>query len=122
MPCSAGLPRRPRFQVPTLKGYCRPRLPYRARATIRYSHPEWLVARWISRFGLERTGQLLQANNRPPPLSCAVLDPEDMAAVTASLKEKQSAAGGARLEELPHPERFPHKHKDEREASQGRWL
>ena len=90
------------------------------RAAIRYSHPEWLVARWISRFGLERTGQLLQANNRPPPLSCAVLDPEDMAAVAASLREKHSTRDGARLEGLPHPEES--RHKDEREASQGRWL
>lgn len=90
------------------------------RAAIRYSHPEWLVARWISRFGSESTAQLLQANNRQPPLSCAVLDPEDLAAVAASLKEKQSTAGGARLEELPHQEGFSH--KAEREASQGRWL
>jgi 16S rRNA (cytosine967-C5)-methyltransferase len=90
------------------------------RAAIRYSHPEWLVARWISRFGSERTGQLLQANNRQPPLSCAVLDPEDLAAVTASLKEKHSTAGGVRVEELPHPQES--RHQDEREASQGRWL
>ena len=90
------------------------------RAAIRYSHPEWLVARWISRFGLERTGQLLQANNRPPPLSCAVLDPEDLAAVAASVREKHSTRDGARLEGLPHPEES--RHKDEREASQGRWL
>ncbi len=92
------------------------------RAAIRYSHPEWLVARWISRFGLERTGQLLQANNRPPPLSCAVLDPEDMAAVAASVREKHTTRDAARLEGLPHPEEFPHKEKNAREAPPGRWL
>ena len=34
----------------------------------RYSHPEWLVRRWIARFGLEETEQLLAWNNRRPPL------------------------------------------------------
>ena len=90
------------------------------RTAIRYSHPEWLVARWISRFGLERTGQLLQANNRQSPLSCAVLDPERIAAVAASLREEHSIGDGARLEGLPHLEGVPQ--KDEREASHGRWL
>ena len=35
---------------------------------IRYSHPEWLVKRWIARFGGEETEHLLQANNARPPL------------------------------------------------------
>jgi 16S rRNA (cytosine967-C5)-methyltransferase len=30
----------------------------------RYSHPAWLVARWVERFGLEPTEGLLQHNNR----------------------------------------------------------
>src|SRR5688500_3580968 len=34
----------------------------------RYSHPEWLVERWIERFGGEETERLLQANNARPPL------------------------------------------------------
>lgn len=33
-----------------------------------HSHPEWLVARWLERFGVERTGALLRHNNTPPPL------------------------------------------------------
>ncbi len=33
-----------------------------------YSHPEWLVARWLDRFGFERTKALLHHNNRVPPL------------------------------------------------------
>ena len=33
-----------------------------------YSHPEWLVRRWIARFGRERTEKLLAACNRPAPL------------------------------------------------------
>jgi 16S rRNA (cytosine967-C5)-methyltransferase len=31
-----------------------------------WSHPEWLVARWQKRWGVERTAQLLAWNNTPP--------------------------------------------------------
>jgi 16S rRNA (cytosine967-C5)-methyltransferase len=33
-----------------------------------FSHPEWLVERWIENFGLERTRALLEHNNHKPPL------------------------------------------------------
>jgi 16S rRNA (cytosine967-C5)-methyltransferase len=32
------------------------------------SHPRWLVARWVDRFGLDATRALLDANNREAPL------------------------------------------------------
>lgn len=32
------------------------------------SHPRWLVARWINRWGLDETRRLLDANNREAPL------------------------------------------------------
>jgi 16S rRNA (cytosine967-C5)-methyltransferase len=32
------------------------------------SHPRWLVARWVARWGEEETKRLLQANNTEPPL------------------------------------------------------
>jgi 16S rRNA (cytosine967-C5)-methyltransferase len=32
------------------------------------SHPRWLVARWVSRWGIEQTKRLLDANNREAPL------------------------------------------------------
>lgn len=35
---------------------------------IRYSHPAWLVKRWMDRFGLERTEAVLRANNLHAPL------------------------------------------------------
>ncbi len=35
----------------------------------RYSHPTWLVDRWVARFGTERTEALLAHNNRPPRLT-----------------------------------------------------
>jgi len=34
----------------------------------RYSHPEWLVKRWIERFGVDETVQLCSANNLRAPL------------------------------------------------------
>ncbi len=31
-----------------------------------YSHPKWLVDKWLVRFGAEKTAQLLELNNTPP--------------------------------------------------------
>ena len=40
-------------------------LPVKAEAYgIAYSHPTWMVERWLSRFGEEDTLALLEANNR----------------------------------------------------------
>jgi 16S rRNA (cytosine967-C5)-methyltransferase len=36
------------------------------------AHPDWLVARWLSRYGLEDTQALLAANNQVPPLTVRV--------------------------------------------------
>lgn len=33
---------------------------------IRHSHPSWLVARWLQRYGADRTERWLAFNNRPP--------------------------------------------------------
>ena len=38
------------------------------RLVIEGSHPRWLVARWVSRWGIEETQRLLDANNREAPL------------------------------------------------------
>jgi 16S rRNA (cytosine967-C5)-methyltransferase len=35
---------------------------------LRYSHPRWLVARWVGRWGAEETERLLTANNAEAPL------------------------------------------------------
>ena len=35
---------------------------------IEMSHPRWLVARWVARWGAEQTRALLEANNREAPL------------------------------------------------------
>lgn len=31
----------------------------------RYSHPEWMVKRWLKRYGVDETEELCQANNEP---------------------------------------------------------
>ena len=37
-----------------------------------WSHPEWLVARWQKRWGLEKTASLLEWNNTPPKIFARV--------------------------------------------------
>ncbi|HXP82869.1 MAG TPA: 16S rRNA (cytosine(967)-C(5))-methyltransferase RsmB [Verrucomicrobiae bacterium] len=51
-------------------------LPLADRLGIQYSHPTWIVERWLRIFGEERTRSLLQANNRVPVLSGYLLDPQ----------------------------------------------
>ncbi|HTR44115.1 MAG TPA: 16S rRNA (cytosine(967)-C(5))-methyltransferase RsmB, partial [Thermodesulfovibrionales bacterium] len=36
------------------------------------SHPQWLVRRWVGRFGVEEAGELAEANNRIPLLTLRV--------------------------------------------------
>jgi len=60
-------------------------LPDRERLGILFSHPTWLVERWLTRYGGEATRALLQANNRPVRLTGAVLDAKEESAVGASL-------------------------------------
>lgn len=38
----------------------------RSQPALGWSHPEWLVERWLQRFGNEKTQQLLAWNNTPP--------------------------------------------------------
>src|ERR1019366_10466155 len=54
---------------------------------IQYSHPTWLVERWLRSFGEERTLALLGANNRVPALSAYVLEPERREEAIASLQQ-----------------------------------
>jgi 16S rRNA (cytosine967-C5)-methyltransferase len=48
------------------------------------SHPRWLVARWITRWGLDETRRLLDANNREAPLS---RDPSTSCGTTEAMFE-----------------------------------
>ena len=40
--------------------------------SVKYSHPEWLVKRWLQRLGPERTVALCVANNEIPPVTVRV--------------------------------------------------
>ncbi len=40
--------------------------------SIRYSHPSWLVKRWVKRYGAQRTIALCRADNAPAPLTVRV--------------------------------------------------
>lgn len=44
------------------------RRPDPERLAAKWSHPEWLVARWLARFGHDDTERLLAWNNQHPPL------------------------------------------------------
>lgn len=61
-----------------------------------YSHPAWLVDRWLDRFGPRETTALLEWNNRRPPL---VLQPAraSLADIARSLEQ-----GGIPFRHLPH--------------------
>ncbi|HHY36740.1 MAG TPA: 16S rRNA (cytosine(967)-C(5))-methyltransferase RsmB [Firmicutes bacterium] len=43
-----------------------------AHLAVVYSHPQWLVERWLSRWGFAETKALLAANNQPAPLGLRV--------------------------------------------------
>ena len=57
------------------------------RLGILYSHPTWLVTRWVNSFGTERTTALLETNNRPAPQTCAVLQEEASERIAESLRK-----------------------------------
>ena len=62
-----------------------------------YSHPEWMVRRWLERYGFEETKQLCCANNRQPTVSIRV-NP-----FRATLDELIGALREAGIVAHPHP-------------------
>lgn len=43
-----------------------------ASLALRYSHPQWLVQRWVDELGLDQAQALMRANNEKPPLALRV--------------------------------------------------
>jgi len=54
---------------------------------IQFSHPTWLVERWLLAFGDERTRALLAANNRVPALSGVMLNSQHREKALLSLQK-----------------------------------
>ena len=57
-----------------------------------WSHPEWLVARWQKRWGIEKTALLLEWNNTPPKTFARV---NTLKFQRGEFHESQAAGGGA---------------------------
>ncbi|MGE5581914.1 MAG: 16S rRNA (cytosine(967)-C(5))-methyltransferase RsmB [Bacillota bacterium] len=60
--------------------------------SIEYSHPRWLVERWLERFGPELTVKILTADNELPPLTLRVN--RHSAAIAAVLQELKTDGAG----------------------------
>jgi 16S rRNA (cytosine967-C5)-methyltransferase len=74
--------------------------PGRARAEqlgIIYSHPAWLVERWLARWGEPHTIALIKTNNQSPHLSCAVHDPERAQEIKGALEKAGLRVAAGRL-------------------------
>jgi 16S rRNA (cytosine967-C5)-methyltransferase len=72
-------------------------LPLADRLGIQYSHPTWLVERWLRIFGEDQTQELLAANNAVPPMAGYVLDPLRGEDSNASLRKFGSEIRPGRL-------------------------
>ncbi len=53
---------------------------------LKYSHPTWLVERWIRNFGEQRTIALMESNNRRPEQACVLLNAAHRAKAIESLR------------------------------------
>ena len=62
-------------------------LPPAERLGIVYSHPTWMVSRWLAFFGRARTVALLEANNRPHRTTCIVLEEGQVERVANALRQ-----------------------------------
>ncbi|MGV2788030.1 16S rRNA (cytosine(967)-C(5))-methyltransferase RsmB, partial [Clostridium perfringens] len=63
-------------------------MPAAQRISLLHSHPQWLVERWISQYGIETAEAICAANNEPPAVSVRVnttmISREDMLALMSS--------------------------------------
>ena len=59
------------------------------RLGILWSHPTWLVERWLGRFGEARTTALLEENNRPSETAGAFLQPDERETAVRELERER---------------------------------
>jgi 16S rRNA (cytosine967-C5)-methyltransferase len=65
--------------------------------SVRYSHPEWLVERWLARFGGEKLIELLSYNNRSPRIYFRTDSPD----LSSDEAAAEVASQGLRLKTHP---------------------
>src|SRR5919106_168350 len=63
------LRQRHRLPLPARPNDAQDRAPALAYLGLTHSHPEWLVARWLDRYGFEATERWVQFNNHTPALT-----------------------------------------------------
>lgn len=74
---------------------------------LQYSHPKWLLARWLTRFSLQEAQDLMSANNTPPTISFRINPLKTtLAEVEQMLSEKQVHYKTSLLENFLIPEKF----------------
>lgn len=54
---------------------------------LQFSHPQWIVERWLKRFHFDRMEIMLAANNQPPPFSVRINSLKTPLAQSAELQE-----------------------------------
>lgn len=55
--------------------------------SLKYSHPKWIIKRWLERFTEEETEEILKANNHKPTFTIAV-KPEERAYISEYLNKR----------------------------------
>jgi tRNA and rRNA cytosine-C5-methylases len=74
---------------------------------LQYSHPKWLLERWLSRFSLQEAQDLMTSNNTPPKISFRINPLKTtLAEVERMLTEKQVAYQKSLLENFIIPDKF----------------
>ena len=86
---------------------------------ITHSHPDWLVARWLDRYGFDAAERWVRFNNEPPPLT---LRANRAARRRASSCSDRSRADGIETEPTPLRAGRPRRHRRQSAAAAARRL
>ena len=81
----------------TIDSFLPDNVPLPERLGILYSHPTWLVDRWINRFCEAQTRDLLESNNQVPTTSCHIYQADHLEEAVASLEQSGTRLRPGRL-------------------------